>query len=196
MESAPTADTDVLGWHFGAIFDGIIGQLEERPRQSGGRLRPVGNMPHLDALEAFEPVVGRAVDRNDQHFPLDQRDERQEQLAVDPVLVEVAGRPVRRRHDLHPALEQFAEQARQDHRIGRIGDLHLIEREQPRFIGDLFRDGFDRIAFLAVRGCARSRASVSSMNAWKCTLRFGCASMCAKARSISIDLPRPTPPHR
>ena len=41
-----------------------------------------------------------------------------------------------------------------------------------------------------------SRAWISSMNSWKCARRLLSNRTLSKNRSISIDLPRPTPPHR
>ena len=119
-------------------------------------MRAVRHVPDLDAGETVEPIVGRAIDLDDQHSALDQLDERDEQLAVQPVLVEVAGRPVRGGDDLHAFLDQLAEQPRQDHRVGRVRDLHLVEAQQLGLGGDLFRDRLDRIAFLALASFAQT----------------------------------------
>ncbi len=43
--------------------------------------------------------------------------------------VHVARRPVRCRDDFHALAEQFAEQARENHGVGRVGDLHLVEAQ-------------------------------------------------------------------
>src|SRR3546814_4085775 len=65
-------------------------------------------------------IVGRTVEAHHVEPRLDQRDEGQEMLAVEPVLVEILRRPVRRRDHRHPALDQRGEQARQDHRVGAV----------------------------------------------------------------------------
>jgi hypothetical protein len=97
--------------------------------------------------------------------------------------------------------EQGLEQAGQDHRVGDVGHLELVEAEQSRLPGrDLARDRHDGVGFrrralgreLPARLC--SRAWTSSMNSWKCTRRFLATGASAKNRSISIDLPRPTGP--
>ena len=90
VQRPPAADVEFLGRHLGAVLDRIVGQLEEGVAERRGRLRAVGDVPHLDAGQAVEPVVGRPVDRDHLHPLPDQVDERQEQLAVEPVLVEVA----------------------------------------------------------------------------------------------------------
>ena len=52
-------------------------------------------MPSVDPGQPFEPVVVRAVERHDVKLMLDQADERQEVLTVEPVLVEFSGDRVR-----------------------------------------------------------------------------------------------------
>jgi cell division protein ZapE len=47
-------------------------------------------------------------------------------------------------------LEQPAEKPGQDHRIGGVGDLHLVKGEQPRLPGDTLRHRRDRVALLAL----------------------------------------------
>ena len=47
-----------------------------------------------------------------------------------------------------PSLQQPREQPRQDHRVGRVGHLHLVEAEQLRFCRDRFGNRLDRVAFL------------------------------------------------
>ena len=41
-----------------------------------------------------------------------------------------------------------------------------------------------------------SRAWISSMNSWKWARRFRCICTLSKNRSMSMDFPRPTPPHK
>ena len=77
-------------------------------------------------------------------------------LAVEAVLVELRRRAVARRHYRHPGLDQRGEQPRQDHRVGRVGHHHLVERETARFVGERFGDRLDRVAgfLLALLGDA------------------------------------------
>ena len=72
-------------------------------------------------------------------------DERHEPLALQPVLVKLGRMPVRGGDDHHPALEQFLEQPPDDHRVGDVGDLELVEAEQRRGLGDLPGDDLDRV---------------------------------------------------
>ncbi len=76
---------------------------------------------------------------------LQQRDERQEPVPLQPVLVQVLGHAVRRRHDRDAVFKQQPEQTPDDHRIGDVGHLHLVKTQQARVLGDLFGDGFQRI---------------------------------------------------
>ena len=76
---------------------------------------------------------------------LEQRDERQEQRAVEPVLVELVGRDVRGRHHHDAELEQPREQPAEDHRVGDVGDVEFVEAEQPGLLGDRRGGEPDRI---------------------------------------------------
>ncbi len=103
-EQRPAAgDGDGLGRHAGAVLDREVGQAEESLRQRLRRRRPVRHVPGRRAAEPVEAVVDRAVERHHLQPRLDQVDERQEQRAVEPVLVEVGGRPVGCGDDTVPA---------------------------------------------------------------------------------------------
>ena len=88
----------------------------------------------------------RASSRTHLHVPLQHGDERQEQRAVEPVLVELVGRDVRGRDHHDAEFEQPREQPAEDHRVGDVGDVEFVEAEQPAFLGDLVRGraGSDR----------------------------------------------------
>ena len=75
-------------------------------------------------------------------------DERQEEAAVEAVAVEVLRRRVRGGDQHQAALEERGEEPRQDHRVGDVGDLKLVEAEEPRARGDFRRDRRDRVARL------------------------------------------------
>ena len=87
----------------------------------------------------------RAASRTHLHVPLDHGDERQEQRAVEPVLVELVGRHVRGRDHHDAELEQPREQPAEDHGVGDVGDVELVEAEQPALLGDLGGGKPDRI---------------------------------------------------
>ena len=77
---------------------------------------------------------------------LKHRDERQEQAAVEAALIELVGRNVGGCHQHQAGGEQALEQARQDHRIGDVLHLELVEAEEPHLVGDHGGDRPDRIA--------------------------------------------------
>ena len=198
VQRAPAADVELLGW---------APWRDPRPDSRSGGRRPRSAPRSLPARWAratrrtprrrCEAVVGRAVDREHVEALLDQVDERQEQLAVEPVLVEVARRAVGRGDDASRLRSsRVVEQPRQDHRVGGVVDDHLVEAEQLRLVGDVVRRRARSDRLPRSLAPSRSRAWVSSMKAWKWTRRFGCDVDMVEARSISIDLPRPTPPHR
>ena len=51
-----------------------------------------------------------------------------------PFTIEIVGRPVGGRHQHDARGEQALEQARQDHRIGDVLDLELVEAEEPHLV--------------------------------------------------------------
>ena len=139
-----------------------------------GRLGAVGHVPGRHAAEPLEPIIGRPVQRHHLQLRLDQVDEGQEELAVEPAQIEVARRPVRGGDDGHARLEQLREQPRQDHRVGAVVDHHLVEAEQLRLArrSPCATGGIGSPSSFA--RSARSRSCTSSMNSWKWTRRLGC----------------------
>ena len=132
---------------------------------------------------------------------LDQIDEGHEALALQAVLVEIVGLAVGGGDDGEALVEQHLEQARQDHGVGDVGDLELVEAEQPRLAGDLLGDRHDGVGFgrralgrqflaAAVQALLDFEHELVEMHA-PLLLAIGTS---AKNRSISIDLPRPTGP--
>ena len=105
----------------------------------------------------MQAVVGRAVHLDHVEALLDQVDERQEQLAVEAVLVEVARRAVGRGDDAYAALDQMFEQSRQDHGVGGVVHDHLVEAEQLHLVGNVLRNALQRIAFLILALVAKAR---------------------------------------
>ena len=101
------------------------------PRLGAGRREIERLAGHL-----LQPEIPRRHHLLDVHVPLDQLDEGHEQLAVEAVLVELAGMHVGGRHHDHPGLEQCLEQAPEDHGIGDVRDVHLVEAQEPGIGGD------------------------------------------------------------
>src|SRR3546814_5481771 len=89
-------------------------------------------MPGLEAAQALEAIIGRAVEREHIEPILQKRDERQEMFAIEAVLVEILGWPVRCRDYRDAVADDPGKQPGQDHGVSRIGDDHLVERNQPR----------------------------------------------------------------
>jgi hypothetical protein len=56
------------------------------------------------------------------------------------VRIELLGRIIRGHHEDDAARKQRFEQAAEDHRIGDVGDVELVEAEQPHFSGQAFGD--------------------------------------------------------
>ena len=90
---------------------------------------------HLRARQPVLAIILRALQFNHVQMRVNELDERQKQRPVQPVLVQVLRRPVRRGDDHHPARQQLFKQAPDDHRIGDIADLHLVKRQKPQ-VGD------------------------------------------------------------
>jgi hypothetical protein len=102
---------------------------------------------------------------------LQQRDEGQEELPVQPVLVQIVGRPVRGGDHHHAGGEQRLEQPPDDHRVGDVGDLHLVEGTAAAPLRDTgIGDRRDRIVHPGPRASSHP-ACTSCMKAWKCTRR-------------------------
>jgi hypothetical protein len=79
------------------------------------------------AAQTVEAEVGRALDGDHLHPRLQHVDEGHEQLAVEAVLVQLVRRPIGGRHHRHTQPEQPIEQPAQDHRVGDVADLELVE---------------------------------------------------------------------
>ena len=94
-----------------------------------------------------QPIVAAAVEFELVEPLLQQLDERQKAVALQPVLVEPVRRPVRGRDDDRAGLEQRPEQPFEDHRVGDVVDLELVEAQERRLGGEIggdLRDGLGR----------------------------------------------------
>ena len=109
-----------------------------------------GREPGPGRAQAVEAVVVRAGDGDHLGLGLQQLDEGQEELAVDAVLVELVRRAIGRGHQDDAVGEQGLEQPAQDHRVGDVGDLELVEAEQARLGGDYVGHGRDRVVPLVL----------------------------------------------
>jgi hypothetical protein len=177
-----------------AILGRIIGEAEEGAAHGLRRRIAERHIPGRETREPLQPIVGRSVQRHHVQPCLQQSDEGQEQLAVEPVLVEIGRRAIGCRDDHHAMIQQRREQPAHDRGVGHIVDDHLVEAEQFRFGCQRVATGGIGSPFSFTRS-RRRRSCTSSMNSWKWTRRLAASSAQSKNRSISMDLPRPTPPH-
>ena len=111
----------------------------------------------LRAFEAMLAVIRLALDLAYVEPVLQKLDEGQEEGPVEPVLVKIVRHPVRGGDDRHPPVEEHLEEAAHDHRIGDVGDLHLVERQKPQILGDLLGHGPDRIVDAGLARLMQSR---------------------------------------
>ena len=88
-------------------------------------------MVDLQCPDPVETIVAHGVEMEDVEARAQDRDERQEPVAVQPVPVEIVGMPVRGRDHDDPAVEHAPEQPRDQHRVGDVPDLELVEAQQP-----------------------------------------------------------------
>jgi hypothetical protein len=88
-----------------------------------------GREPGPGRAQAIEAIVVAARDADHLHSGLEKVDEGQEKLAVDAVPVERIRRAVGGGDERHATGEQGLEQAAQDHGVGDVGDLELVEAE-------------------------------------------------------------------
>ena len=132
MKRAARADRQFHRGHRAALHL-VIRQPEEGIAQRCGRFGPVRHVPQVEPLHAVEAIVGRAIEGHHLHLRLDQADEGHEQLAVESVLVKIGRRTVRRGDDPDPGIDQRREQPAHDHRVGAVGDHHLVKGKKARF---------------------------------------------------------------
>ena len=107
--------------------------------------------PCAQAAHPLPPVIACPVHHQKFKPLLDQCDEREERIASRLALEQVIGRCIGGRHHNDAAIEQRVEQPAQNHRIGDIVDLELIEAKQSRFGRDLFRKRRDWIGNVGMR---------------------------------------------
>ena len=71
-------------------------------------------------------------------------------MPVDPVFIEIGGHAVGRGHHNDPPVEQFGEQAAEQHGVCNVRHLELVEAEQSRRLPDLLCDFRDRVSSASV----------------------------------------------
>ena len=123
-----------------------IGQPREGRVERRGRLAAQRRVIDVETLDAPAPVILAAVELEDVEALLDEGDEGQKIFALQPVLVEIVGRVVGGGDDDDAVLEQGLEETAEQHGIGDVLDLELVEAEKADLLGDGPRQGRDGIA--------------------------------------------------
>ncbi len=151
-------------------------------------------MIDVEILDAPAPVIPAAVELEDVEALLDEGDEGQKIFALQPVLVEIVGRIVGGGDDDDAVVEQGLEETAEQHGIGDVLDLKLVEAEKADLLGYGPRQGRDGIAARLAPPAMEGLMDTFSMKALKWTRRFLATGAPAKNMSISMDLPVPTLP--
>ena len=123
----------------------MAGQSEEGGVERAVSLRPKRRVIDRRADELFQPVVRPRVELDNVEPLAQQPEERQKERAIEPVLVEVVRRHVRRRDDDDAGFEQGREQPAQDHRVGDVAHRELVEAEKGSLARELRGDRADRV---------------------------------------------------
>jgi hypothetical protein len=117
-------------------------------------------------LQRAQAVVDTRVHLQHVEPLLDELDRRQEALALQAVGPQAVRRIVRRHHEHDARGEQRVEQAAQDHRIGDVRDMELVEADQAPLARHAGGNDGERVLSSFTRASA---ACTSRMNAWKWT---------------------------
>jgi hypothetical protein len=127
-----------------------------------------GHQEGVHLLEGAQAVVGAVVNLDHVEAALDHLDGRQEVDALQAVGIEPVRRVVGGHHE-DAAGEQRVEQAAEDHRVGDVRHVELVEAQQAGLAGDAVGHLLQRVGF--VLRFLRSFCT-SCMKAWKCTRRL------------------------
>jgi hypothetical protein len=103
-----------------------------------------------DVLHTAPAVVGAAVQLQDIQALFQEVDEGQETVALQAAGVELVGRPVGRGDHHGAAGEEAFEEPAQDHGVGDVDHVELVEADQPGLIGQLAGQLRQGVGFLAL----------------------------------------------
>ncbi len=121
-------------------------QLLPAPGQPGITLRIQRGAVHRRAGQRAHAVVLGAFGIQLDAVLLQQRDGRQEAVALQAVEIEVFHRGIGRRHQGHALGEQALQQPPQQHRITNVGDEELIQHQHAQLVAPLLGNLGQRIA--------------------------------------------------
>jgi hypothetical protein len=123
---------------------------------------------------------------------LQQLDGRQDAVAVQPVRVQRVGVEVGGRDDADAVGEQRLQQPVQDHRVGDVGDVELVEADQP----EAPRDAPPQLVQRVGRALELLQLAVHLAHELvEVQPRLALSGTAWKKQSIRKLLPRPTPPY-
>src|SRR3546814_9997451 len=111
MQRPSTTDVEVEARYMRAVLGRIIGEAEEGGRQRGGRRIAGRNEPACAVAQPVAAVIGRTVQPHHIEPFLDERDEGQEMLAAEPVLVKIPDRKSTRLNSSHSCASRMPSSA-------------------------------------------------------------------------------------
>ena len=150
VKAAAAAEVEFGRGDVGSVLGLEVGQAEEGFAHLVGGSLAQRAVPGVEAGEAVEPVIGRAVERDHVQLRLDEINEGQEQRTVEPILVEIARRTIAGGHHGHaPVANEGGEQPAHDRGVGDVADDHFVESEAFDFLGQPRRDRGDRVPRLS-----------------------------------------------
>ena len=133
-------ERQLLRLAFASASQSLPGLIERSVGRSVGR-----HVPYRHAAEFLETKIGARRKPNHLSIVFEHPDEGQKQRAVQAVLVKLRGLDVRGRHQHYAARKQLREQPAEDHGVGDVGHMKLVEAKQPGFLRKIRRDQLDRI---------------------------------------------------
>ncbi len=139
-----------LNLDFGRLNIGVADKPGKGGIQGTGRRLVHGDVVESGFREEGHAVVLLRLHGDNIQLLFQHRDEGQEELAVDPAGVKVAGVPVRGRHNNNAADKELLEQTAQDHCVSDVRDMEFVEADQHARRRHLVGDGTDRIGIAVV----------------------------------------------
>src|SRR5215467_3240682 len=122
-----------------------LGDAAEGLHERAVGLLAQGRVVDLDALEHPLAVIDPTVDVQHVQPRLQDRYRRQEVLALEAVLVQIVGAVVRGEAAHHAEVHDAAEQPPDDHRVGDVVHVHLVEADQAIPLGDALGERGERV---------------------------------------------------
>ncbi len=93
-------------------------------------------MVEVDLVQRNAAIVRAVIDVDDFQLFDQQLDGRQDAVAVQAVRIQLVRPEVGRGDDGDAVAEHRVQQPVQDHRVGHVGDVELVEADQPEALGD------------------------------------------------------------